>query len=304
MCIRDRYTRIKLNNGIEGQSVCFTSGAGNDWIAYAVKDISKLLDGYNFNEFISNPGIIYTLINDHHQLRWLADGVNRMALGSIMNALWDAWAKSENKPLWKLLVDLPPSKIIDAIDWRYLEDALTPEEPLNILRDKESSQQSLENKLKAQGPKAYSTAGWLGLSDEEIIKTVTALKADGFDCFKMKVGQNLLQDKERLSFIRDVIGYDAKLMVDCNQIWGVDEAIDYMTELAKFKPMWIEEPTARDDVQGHLKISEALEKFNIKVASGKSFTIEKTGSVTISGNFSNAGTFTLNSAPAECAGAL
>lgn len=263
------YTQIKLSNGIEGQSVCFTSGAGNDWIAYAVKDIAKLLDGYNFNEFTSNPGIIYTLINDHHQLRWLADGVNRMALGSIMNALWDAWAKSENKPLWKLLVDLPPSKIIDAIDWRYLEDALTPEEALNILRDKESSHQSLENKLKAQGPKAYSTAGWLGLSDEEIIKTVTALKADGFDCFKMKVGQNLLQDKERLSFIRDVIGYDAKLMVDCNQIWGVDEAIDYMTELAKFKPMWIEEPTARDDVQGHLKISEALEKFNIKVASGE-----------------------------------
>ena len=263
------YTQIKLSNGIEGQSVCFTSGAGNDWIAYAVKDIAKLLDGYNFNEFTSNPGIIYTLINDHHQLRWLADGVNRMALGSIMNALWDAWAKSENKPLWKLLVDLPPSKIIDAIDWRYLEDALTPEEALNILRDKESSHQSLENKLKAQGPKAYSTAGWLGLSDEEIIKTVTALKADGFDCFKMKVGQNLLQDKERLSFIRDVIGYDAKLMVDCNQIWVVDEASDYMTEYAKFKPMWIEEPTARDDVQGHLKISEALEKFNIKVASGE-----------------------------------
>ena len=137
------------------------------------------------------------------------------------------------------------------------------------MHDKESSHQSLENKLKAQGPKAYSTAGWLGLSDEEIIKTVTAMKADGFDCFKMKVGQNLLQDKERLSFIRDVIGYDAKLMVDCNQIWGVDEAIDYMTELAEFKPMWIEEPTARDDVQGHLKISEALEKFNIKVASGE-----------------------------------
>ena len=93
------YTQIKLSNGIEGQSVCFTSGAGNDWIAYGVKDIAKLLDGYNFNEFTNNPGIIYKLINDHHQLRWLADGVNRMALGSIINALWDAWAKSKNKPI-------------------------------------------------------------------------------------------------------------------------------------------------------------------------------------------------------------
>ena len=34
---------------------------------------------------------------------------------------------------------------------------------------------------------------------------------------------------------------------------------------------------------------------NITVASGKSFTIEKTGSVTMSGNFSNDGSFTLNS---------
>ncbi len=263
------YTRIKLDNGIEGLSVCFTSGAGNDWIAYGVRDISKLFKDFEFNDFINDPGSIYKLINDHHQLRWLADGVNRMAMGSIINALWDAWAKVEKKPMWKLLVDMEPHKLVDAIDWRYMEDALTKDEAIKILDEKHDKHYDLEIKMQKKGPKAYSTAGWLGLTDKEIAKTIRDMQNQGFDCFKMKVGQNLNHDKERLSFIRDIIGYESKLMVDCNQVWGVDEAIKYMTELKDFKPVWIEEPTARDDVQGHLKISQALKKFNIKVASGE-----------------------------------
>ena len=263
------YTSIILDNGIQGHSVCFTSGAGNDWIAYGVKDISKLLEGYDFTEFMQNPGLIYRYINDHHQLRWLADGVNRMALGSIMNALWYVWAKIEKKPMWKLLVDLPSKLIIQSIDWRYVRDALTANEAIEILNERSEKHKDLEKKFLVKGPKAYSTSGWLGLSDDEIIKTIRKMKDRGFDCFKMKVGQNLEHDKERLRFIRSVIGHDAKMMVDCNQIWGVDEAIDYMKELSEFKPFWIEEPTARDDISGHLKVSKALEKFNIKVATGE-----------------------------------
>ena len=263
------YTKIKLDNGIEGNSVCFTSGAGNDWIAYGVKDIAKLLEDYDFSEFMKNPGIVYKLINDHHQLRWLADGVNRMALGSIINALWDAWAKFEKKPMWKLLVDIPPEKIVDAIDWRYLEDALTREEALQILNEKIDEHDELERLKINQGPKAYSTAGWLGLSDEEITGTIKAMKANGFDSFKMKVGQDISFDKERLGFIRNIIGDNAQLMLDCNQLWGVDEAIEYMKHLIEFKPIWIEEPTARDDVQGHIKINNALRDSNVKVASGE-----------------------------------
>lgn len=263
------YTTIKLTNGIAGNSVCFTSGAGNDWIAYGVRDISNLLIDYDFNDFIDDPVSVYKLINDHHQLRWLADGVNRMAMGSIINALWDAWAKIESKPMWKLLVDLPPKRVVDAIDWRYLEDALTRDEALEILNDKYEEHRDLEIKMRQKGPKAYSTAGWLGLTDEEIVQTVREMQRQGFDCFKMKVGQNLDYDKERLAYIRGVIGDESKLMVDCNQVWGVDEAINYMTELKDFRPVWIEEPTARDDVQGHLKIAKALKKFNIGVASGE-----------------------------------
>ena len=263
------YTTINLSNGIQGHSICFTSGAGNDWIAYGVKDIAKLLEDYDFTEFMNNPGLIYKFINDHHQLRWLADGVNRMALGSIMNALWDAWAKVEKKPMWKLLVDLSPQIIIDAIDWRYLEDALTKEEALAILNEKIELHPDIEQAMLKQGPKAYSTAGWLGLTDEEISNTISEMQGQGFDCFKMKVGQNLNHDKDRLAFIRSIIGNEGKLMVDCNQLWGVDEAIEYMNQLSEFNPIWIEEPTARDDVRGHVKITQALQGLNIKVASGE-----------------------------------
>jgi L-fuconate dehydratase len=263
------YTTINLSNGIKGHSICFTSGAGNDWIAFGVKDIAKLLEDYDFTEFMNNPGLIYKFINDHHQLRWLADGVNRMALGSIINALWDAWAKVEKKPMWKLLVDLPPQIIIDAIDWRYLEDALTKEEALVILNENIELHSDIEQAMLKRGPKAYSTAGWLGLTDEEISKTIKKMQGQGFDCFKMKVGQDLNHDKERLAFIRRIIGVEGKLMLDCNQLWGVDEAIEYMNQLSEFNPIWIEEPTARDDVRGHVKITQALQESNIKVASGE-----------------------------------
>ena len=263
------YTTIELSNGIKGNSVCFTSGAGNDWIVYGVKDISKLLENYNFDDFINNPGNLYKEINDHHQLRWLADGVNRMALGCIMNAMWDCWAKLEKKPLWKLLVDLEPQQVVDSIDWRYLKDALTPQEAIDILNEKSANHKTLEENLLKKGPKAYSTAGWLGLSDQQISDTISEMKNEGFDAFKMKIGQDLEHDKERLAFIRKQIGENARLMTDCNQVLGVDEAIEYMKNLSEFNITWIEEPTARDDVQGHLKIAEALEPYGIKVATGE-----------------------------------
>ena len=246
-------TTIETDTGHQGISVAFTAGAGNDWIAYGVKDLAQLVVGMDVNTFVDDPGAFHRLLVDHHQLRWLADGVNRMAIGSIVNAMWDVWAKLVDKPLWKLIVDLPPEKIVQCIDWRYLRDALTPDEAVEILNTHWDSRGAREQKLRQQGPKAYSTAGWLGLTDEQIIETVNQVKAAGLDCFKMKVGQDLDFDKKRLAFIREAIGQEARLMLDANQIWGVDEAIAYMEELAVFKPTWIEEPTARDDVLGFVE---------------------------------------------------
>ena len=262
-------TALQTNTGRTGISVAFTAGAGNDWIAYGVKDLAQLVIGTSLEEFIDDPGAFQKAFVDHHQLRWLADGVSRMAVGCIVNAMWDLWAKHIGKPLWKLLVDLPPEKIVQCIDWRYLEDALTPDEALVILRDNWEGRHERESQLCKRGPKAYSTAGWLGLTDAQIIDTVNQMQAIGFDCFKMKVGQDLQHDKDRLAFIRQAIGDEVGLMLDANQIWGVDEAIDYMEELAQFRPTWIEEPTARDDVLGYLEIAQALAKYEIGVAAGE-----------------------------------
>ena len=171
--------------------------------------------------------------------------------------------------MWKLLVDLEPEQIINSIDWRYIKDAITPEEARNILVAGNKPRSESEKTLLHKGPKAYSTAGWLGLTDQQIIDTIDEMKKNGFDCFKMKVGQNIEEDKKRLKFIRSHIGEHAKLMLDANQIWGADEAIAHMEELTEFNPIWIEEPTARDDVEGHLKIKNALKKYDIGVATGE-----------------------------------
>ncbi len=262
-------TIVETDTGLRGISVAFTPGAGNDWIAYGVKDLAQLVIGSTLEEFIAHPGAFHKMFVDHHQLRWLADGVFRMAVGSIVNAMWDLWAKHVNKPLWKLLVDLSPEKIVQCIDWRYLRDALTPDEALEILRANWDSRHEREAKLREHGPKAYSTAGWLGLTDAQIIDTIDQMKAIGFDSFKMKVGQDLQRDQNRLGFIRQAIGDDASLMLDANQIWGVDESIEYMLELVQFRPTWIEEPTARDDVEGYIKIARELAKHNVGVAAGE-----------------------------------
>lgn len=262
-------TIIETNTGHQGISVAFTAGAGNDWIAYGVKDLSQLVTGMQMDTFVADPGAFHRLLIDHHQLRWLADGVNRMAIGSIVNAMWDLWSKLVGKPLWKLLVDLPPENIIQCIDWRYLRDALSPDEAEDILSAQWDSRETREQRLRQKGPKAYSTAGWLGLTDAQIIDTINQVKASGLDCFKMKVGQDLEFDKKRLAFIRDAIGSDSLLMLDANQVWGVDEAISYMEELVEFNPTWIEEPTARDDVLGFVKIARELEKYGIGVAAGE-----------------------------------
>ena len=127
-------TTLTTDDGLVGTSVNFTAGAGNDWIAYGVRDLAQLVKGQSLDDFAADPGAFHRLLVDHHQLRWLADGVARMAIGSINNALWDLWAKKEGKPLWKLLVDLAPEQVVQSIDWRYLRDALTPEEALEILQ--------------------------------------------------------------------------------------------------------------------------------------------------------------------------
>lgn len=260
---------LKTDTGLEGSSVVFNLGAGNDWIAYGIRDLASLLKGKTLNEFVKAPAMLQQMMMEHHQMRWLADGVFRMSVGGLVNALWDLWAKAEGKPLWELLTDLSPETIVSCVDWRYLRDALTPDEALSILRNARGGIDERKTQMRSQGPTAYSTSGWLGLDDRQIAEHIISLQQQGFRHFKTKVGGNLEQDIERLGFLRQLLGDDAYLMTDANQIWGVDEAIEWMKHLTPFRPYWIEEPTARDDVLGFVRIREAMKPHAIGVAAGE-----------------------------------
>jgi L-fuconate dehydratase len=183
--------------------------------------------------------------------------------------MWDLWAKAEKKPLWKLLVDLEPKFVVDCIDWRNLKDALTPEEALKILDKAGETKAAREKAMGELGPKAYCTAGWLGLSDEAILATVRKLQEEGFDAFKVKVGLNSSEDVARIKFMREAIGNDQSLMVDANQFWGVGEAKEHVANYGPFGLKWVEEPIARDDVLGYLELSESFKKESFQFACGE-----------------------------------
>jgi L-fuconate dehydratase len=260
---------LETDSGLRGVSVVFTIGAGTDWICCGIQDLAQLVIGSDLEDFIQAPLTLYRRLIDHHQLRWLHDGVFRMACGAILNAMWDLWAKSEDKALWKLLVDLEPEFVIDCIDWRNLKDALTPAEALAILNKAETNKTVREAEMSDLGPKAYCTAGWLGLSNEKIIETIQRLQKSGFDAFKLKVGQDLESDVTRIAMMRDLIGPDCSLMVDANQYWGIVEAKQHIDHYRPFNLKWIEEPIARDDVMGYLELAQTFKDASFKFACGE-----------------------------------
>lgn len=258
---------LETDGDLRGVSVVFTVGAGTDWINFGINDLAQLVVGSTLEDFTKDPLKLYRRLIDHHQLRWLHDGVFRMACGAIINAMWDLWAKSENKPLWKLLVDLEPEFVVGCIDWRNLKDALTPDEALAILKNGDKDKR--EEEMSEFGPKAYCTAGWLGLSNEEILQTVHKLQETGFDAFKVKVGQNAEEDLSRLQFMREAIGPDQDLMVDANQYWGVEEAKEHVSKYLPFHLKWVEEPIARDDVLGYVELSQSFREASFDFACGE-----------------------------------
>lgn len=184
--------------------------------------------------------------------------------------MWDLWARIEKKPVWKLLTDLTPEQLISTIDFRYITDVITKEEAIKLLKDNQKGKEEREMILRKNGYPAYTTqVGWLGYSDNKVKELCAKYLALGFTSFKAKVGQNLADDIRRCQLIREVIGYENKLMVDANQIWDINEAIEWMKQLIKFKPTWIEEPTSPDDVLGHAKIANELRPHGIGVATGE-----------------------------------
>src|SRR5260370_4280397 len=265
------YVILRTNrSGVEGPGLTFTNGRGNDVTCAAIQALGPRVEGRTLESITADfAGFWYSIAGDT-QLRWLGPekGVIHLATGALINAVWDLYAKAEGKPLWKLLVDMPPEQLISAIPFRYITDALAPNEALEILRRLESTKPAREAEMRARGYPAYTTsAGWLGDSDEKIQRLVREGISEGWTHFKMKVGANLEDDVRRAHLIRDEIGPNRVLMMDAHQAWDVNQAIEWMKELARFQPLWIEEPTSPDDVLGHAAIARAVAP--IGVATGE-----------------------------------
>src|SRR5919204_805537 len=266
------YVILKTDHprGLEGHGFTFTIGRGNELCVAAIDSLAPLVRGQTLDAFAADPvGLWYQLTGDS-QLRWIGPekGVIHLATAAIVNALWDLWAKAEGKPLWKLLADLTPEAFVRCVPFRYITDALTPDEALEIVRRNEPTKAEREARLREHGYPAYTTsAGWLGYSDEQLRQLCRAGLAQGWRHFKQKVGRDLDDDVRRARIIRQEIGPDCKLMMDANQVWDVDQAIAWMGELARFDPWWIEEPTSPDDVLGHARIAQAIAP--IRVATGE-----------------------------------
>ena len=253
-----------------GHGFTFTCGRGTEIVVAALRALEYLVVGTPVERLRTDMGGFARSLVGDSQLRWLGPekGVVALATGAIVNAAWDLWAKGEDKPLWKLLVDLTPQQVVDLIDFRYLSDVLTPDEALELLTARAPHKARAEEALRAGGLKAYTTsAGWLGYSDEKMVTLLEEALADGFDHLKLKVGANVDDDVRRCGLARKVIGPDRRLMVDANQVWDVDEATRWMAALAPFDLWWIEEPTSPDDILGHAAIARAVAP--VRVATGE-----------------------------------
>ncbi|MGV9800584.1 enolase C-terminal domain-like protein [Mycobacterium sp. NPDC003449] len=253
-----------------GFGYVFTQGRGNDLAAMAIRGAAELLPDWDVDELLDRIGEVSRLLVHDTQLRWLGPekGVTHMAAGAVVNALWDIKARRAGLPLWKLLAQMTPEALVDAIDFSHLTDALTREQALEILQAGQDGKDQRIAELERDGFPAYTTGpGWLGFDDEKMLTLVRAAVADGFTLIKMKVAGDIADDVRRLGLARDAVGPDIRLAIDANQRWEVDEAIAWINQLREFDLWWVEEPTAPDDILGHARIRKAIAP--VRVATGE-----------------------------------
>lgn len=247
---------------LAGHGFTFTIGRGNDLATEASRQRAQPLIGRDVDELVGDLGGVYREMASDSQLRWLGPekGVVHLAMAAVMNALWDLAARRAGKPLWRLLTDMETEEFVDMLDLRYLSDVLTRDDAVQILRQARAGRDQRLLDLESRGgyPCYTTSAGWLGYSDDKLRRLLTEAVSQGYRHVKLKVGTNIDDDMRRLAIAREVIGWDASLMIDANQVWDVPQAIEWVGRLAEFGPLWIEEPTSPDDILGHAAIRRAV----------------------------------------------
>lgn len=246
--------------GLCGHGFAFTIGRGNDVQTAALDVLRPFVVGRAVDAIVADLGGFARSLTHDSQLRWLGPekGVMHMAIGALINAAWDLAARAAGKPVWRLISEMSPEQIVELIDFRYISDALTPEEALALLRRAQPGRAQRQAQLLAHGYPAYTTSpGWLGYSDEKLARLSRQAIAEGFDTIKIKVGLSLEDDVRRCGIAREAIGEQAHLAVDANQRWDVGTAIEWLRPLQRFRLAWVEEPTSPDDVLGHAAIRRA-----------------------------------------------
>ena len=264
------YVELETNTDHAGFGLAFTIGRGNDVMCAAIEALSEHVVGTDIAELAADPGLLSRrLLNDSH-FRWLGPekGVIHMAIGALVNAGWDLLSRRAGLPLWKYMASLTPQQLVDCVDFRYLSDALTPDEALDILTKADAGRADRIAELDADGYPAYTTTpGWLGYSDEKLVRLCKEAVEDGFPQIKLKVGGDLDQDKHRMALAREAVGPGYPIAIDANQRWDVQQAIDWVSALAEYDVAWIEEPTSPDDAVGHAAIAKGVHP--IPVATGE-----------------------------------
>ena len=257
-------------DGLEGHGMTFTIGRGNELCTQAIEALAPLVVGTTLEEFRSNRAGFWRRVTGDSQLRWVGPekGVIHLATAAVVNAMWDLDAKDAGKPLWRMVSEFSPEEFVEAIDFRYLTDVITPEAALAHLRRLAKTKTERIATLEREGYPSYTTsAGWLGYDDDQLRSLCREMLSRGWERFKIKVGRDLQDDIRRCRIIREEIGADRILMMDANQVWDVPQAIEHMRALAEFDPWFIEEPTSPDDILGHAAIAKGIAP--IRVATGE-----------------------------------
>ncbi|KQM82459.1 enolase C-terminal domain-like protein [Agromyces sp. Leaf222] len=248
-------------DGREGHGFVPTAGGGADVQLAAIDAAMAIVEQQDLDTLLADMGATWRALVDHSQRGWLAPdgGVAHRAAGAVVNALWDLKAKRAGVPLWRLLAAMRPAELVGLIDFRYLSDALAPQEALAILDGAEAHRFERERRLLAEGyPAAAAWPGALRCSDEHLERLCRQALASGFTQVKLEVGASLADDLRRLAIAREVCGPDIAIAVDAGHRWGVDQAVAWISALSAFDLHWVEDPTSPVDLLGHAAIAHAI----------------------------------------------